>query len=216
MVWALYGDHGDLDPTARLVLVVLADHAGTEGIAWPSRARIAKAAGCSVDTVDRRTRELVDAGVIALARPEECPAAWQAHRPDRRPVAYSLTGTQPPTTGPQPAATGPQHSGAAGSTGPQTDATGPQHAGHGAAAVRHEPKEPNLEKTRARATPPTAAPYAPPASSTRPDSQQPCQVCRHIHPPDMDHPRRQPADVTTRGAARARDALRQAQQGADQ
>lgn len=185
LTWALYGDHGELDATARLVLCVLGDHAGTEGVAWPSRQTMAGAAGVSLDTVDRRLRELVDAGVIRQAAPAELPAAWHAIRGDRRPRGYVLDGG----TGPQPAAPCPP-------TGPQTEPTGPQNRAHGAAAVRHEPNEPNLERTRAGAREPG-----------RPDALRPCPRCRHLHRPGEPCLRRQPADVAARGAAAARAAL---------
>lgn len=193
LTWALYGDHGDLDPTARLVLVVLGDHAGTEGIAWPSRQTMAAAAGCSHDTVERRLRELVDRGLIRRADPDECPHAWRSHRADRRPNAYVLTGTHTPATGTQPAYPST-------ATGTQTGATGTQNRPHGYAAVRTEPKEPNTKDARARASGPS-----------RPDSTRPCDVCRHIHPPDAEHLRRRP-ELATAGAARARQALAERQQ----
>lgn len=191
MTWALYGDHGQLDPTARLVLVVLADHAGTDGIAWPGRRTMAKAAGCSHDTVERRLVDLVDAGVIRRAEPDECPAAWHAHRADRRPNAYALTGTQTPSTGTQVAYP-------SGATGTQTGATGTQNRAHGYAAVRTEPKEPNTNHARAS----RAAPRAP--SDARPHP-----VCGHIHDPaDTPCPRRQRPEIAAAGAARARAAMR--------
>lgn len=143
VAWALYGRHrGDLDPSSRLVLVVLADHAGTDGVAWPGRDTIARAVGVSVDTVDRRLAGLARLGLITRAAADEVPHAWQSIRPDRRPRAYRLnfTGPQPAAS---PRATGPHASGAAEPNGAATRrATGPQNTPHGAAAVRHEPKEP--------------------------------------------------------------------------
>lgn len=181
--WALYGEHGELDPAARMVLVVLADHAGTEHVAWPSRATMAAAAGVSHDTVERRLRELTDRGLIRRAEPAELPAAWHGHRADRRPHAYRLavTGTQPAYPSPP--------------TGTQTPPTGTQHADHGYAAVRTEPKEPNTN-LRARAR-----------DDSRPDALRPCPRCRHLHRDGEPCLRRQPADVATRGAAAARAAL---------
>jgi len=112
--WALYGDHGELDPTSKLVLIVLADHAGEHGLAWPSRPTIARAVGCSVDTVDRRIRRLIDDGLVEYAGENYLPAAYAEIPVDRRPRAYRLAGPQAAASrgrrmrrpGPQNAATG--------------------------------------------------------------------------------------------------------------
>lgn len=121
---AMYADRKDLDPVGRLILIYLAEHAGQEGVAWPSRSAIAGWANVSVDTVDRRVADLLGMGLIVEASPDETPAAWHQWRADRRPKAYRLTG-------PQTAA--PYKNGAA-----EPAPRGRNTPGHGAAAVRHE------------------------------------------------------------------------------
>ena len=132
ITWALHGDHPRLDPAARLLLVALADHAGQEGVAWPSRTRLARMVGVSVDTIDRRMRLLIDTGVIRPADDTEIPAGWATMPGNRRPTAYVLQG-------PQPAAPSTHR-------GRSTAAQGPQASRSGAAAVRHKTRtEPRTE-----------------------------------------------------------------------
>jgi hypothetical protein len=88
--WAIHLAHPQVDSAGAMVLVVLADHAGTDGIAWPGLDRLAELAGCSRDTVRRRLLLLHELGLIAPAHPDHLPHAWQALRPDRRPVAYAV------------------------------------------------------------------------------------------------------------------------------
>lgn len=58
--------HPDLDPTARLILVILADHFNEhEGAAWPSVGRVANMAGVSDETVRRHLNDLVDRKLIS-------------------------------------------------------------------------------------------------------------------------------------------------------
>ena len=132
MTWALYGDRGTLDPADKLLLVVLADHAGPEGIAWPSWSILAQGSGLSRATVARRIPGLVDRGLIERVEDEHCPASWAKMRADRRPKAYRLAGSQIAT---------PQRP-----RGLTSAATGSQIGPHGVSAVRpntKEPKEPN-------------------------------------------------------------------------
>lgn len=53
------------DGAVRLY-TVLARHADDEGLSYPARSRLAKLCGCSVDSVDRRIRELVDGGWLVV------------------------------------------------------------------------------------------------------------------------------------------------------
>jgi hypothetical protein len=238
--WALYGDHpGHLDATSRLILVVLADHAGTDGVAWPSLARIAELTGTSRDTVRRRLLDLHEAELIGPAHPDDTPAGWHQQRADRRPAAWQLrpaTGSQPAT--PSPArgssrATSQTGHGVAGET-----PRGSKSGGHGVAAVLPEPRtEPRTEPSgvtnvgdspraaardeppqalaRGRPEPPPAAPPGPGPADRHPSAVVPCRMCRNVHPPDTPHPRRQPPEVAQRGAARARAALAGGAAGGD-
>ncbi len=60
-VWAL-----DLPANEKLVLLAHADHANDEGIAYPSRRRIAWKTGYTEKSVQRITRRLRDAGLLEL------------------------------------------------------------------------------------------------------------------------------------------------------
>lgn len=51
-------------PTAKLVLIALADHANAEGECWPSMGRIALLAGISERQVSRHIQVLVDRGLV--------------------------------------------------------------------------------------------------------------------------------------------------------
>jgi len=58
--------HADLDPTSRLILLILADHFNEhEGAAWPSLGRMANMAGVSDETVRRHLNELVERKLIS-------------------------------------------------------------------------------------------------------------------------------------------------------
>jgi DNA-binding transcriptional ArsR family regulator len=61
----------DLDPTARLILLILADHFNDqEGAAWPSHGRVARMAGVSEDTVRRHLKRLEELELIS-SKPRE-------------------------------------------------------------------------------------------------------------------------------------------------
>lgn len=86
MIWALQDAPCD-DPQSVLVLMALADRASDDGtVAWPSIAWIAKRARCSPRTVQRRLRELEEAGLIRKGDQR-----FVAHLDSRyRPVVYDL------------------------------------------------------------------------------------------------------------------------------
>lgn len=132
MTWALYGDHKDLEPADRLLLVVLADHAGPEGIAWPSWNVLAQGSGLSRATVARRIPGLVERGLIEPVAAEHCPASWAKMQPNRRPKAYRLQGSHIATP------VRPR--------GLTSKGLGSQNQGSGVSTVRpntKEPKHPN-------------------------------------------------------------------------
>lgn len=88
--WALYDVPElapDLDPTARLVLLVLADQVDHMGQGcWTSNRTIALAVGASVRTVQRRLAELRDAGLIKYGDQR-----LVSHlRSDRKPTVWDL------------------------------------------------------------------------------------------------------------------------------
>ncbi len=65
MHWA-FRQRGLSDGCARL-LHVLSDYADENGVCWPSRGRLAERIEKSVDTVDRRANELIEAGMMCRA-----------------------------------------------------------------------------------------------------------------------------------------------------
>lgn len=63
--------HPTLDPTARLILLILADHFNDhEGAAWPSHGRVAKMAGVTEETVRRHLRNMEEMGLVS-SKPRE-------------------------------------------------------------------------------------------------------------------------------------------------
>lgn len=67
MSWVL--DHSPYVGKARLVHVVLADHANDDGYCWPSQATIARRAGCSVEHVRVTVKQMVAEGFIQIIEP---------------------------------------------------------------------------------------------------------------------------------------------------
>lgn len=61
---SLVMDHLDAAPAVKLVALILADHADSDGICWPSYRRIAERSCLSERTVRRYVGELVRAGVV--------------------------------------------------------------------------------------------------------------------------------------------------------
>jgi len=64
--WALGTSTGK--STAKLVLLVLANYADDDGICWPSQKRVARESEQSVDSVQRRLRDLERDGLIERER----------------------------------------------------------------------------------------------------------------------------------------------------
>lgn len=59
-------EHAPYDGMKLLILLALADNADDEGLAWPNQTTIARKARCSVETVRRATKQLVEAGAIEI------------------------------------------------------------------------------------------------------------------------------------------------------
>lgn len=91
MLWALYGvTPEEADPEERLVLLVLADHAGHDGTgAYPSKKTISEATGLSRATVYRKCQSLQRKNLV---RPGDQQLVMH-FTPDRRPVVYDLAMT---------------------------------------------------------------------------------------------------------------------------
>lgn len=61
-------DHLQVKPATKLVAIVLADHADSDGICWPSHQRIAMRTGLDKSTVKRHLAKLVEMGVVHKLR----------------------------------------------------------------------------------------------------------------------------------------------------
>ena len=64
MSWVL--DYSPYEGKARLIHVVLADHANDEGICWPRQDQIAARAGCSVEHVRVTVKQMIADGYVEL------------------------------------------------------------------------------------------------------------------------------------------------------
>ena len=64
MSWVL--DHSPYEGKARLIHVVLADHANDEGVCWPRQDQIAARAGCSVEHVRMTVKQMVSDGYVEI------------------------------------------------------------------------------------------------------------------------------------------------------
>ena len=67
MSWVL--DHSPYMGKARLVHAVLADHSNDDGLCWPSQAKIAKRAGCSIEHVRLTVKQMVADGYLEIVEP---------------------------------------------------------------------------------------------------------------------------------------------------
>ena len=76
MSWVL--DHSPYEGKARLVHVVLADHANDEGLCWPSQKTIAHRAGCSVEHVRVTVKQMIADGFVSIVK--ESTRDGQAHQ----------------------------------------------------------------------------------------------------------------------------------------
>jgi Helix-turn-helix domain len=83
--------HSESEGTARLVLLVLADHAGQGGwVCYPSIKRIAERAKASESAVHRAIRTLVELGEVEIDRQG---AYDERIRKDKRPNLYRIIPT---------------------------------------------------------------------------------------------------------------------------
>lgn len=64
-------------PARKLLLLVLANYADEHGICWPSQDTLAANTGMSLDTVQRQTKKLQEAGFLTITRPPKRRGQWQ-------------------------------------------------------------------------------------------------------------------------------------------
>lgn len=144
------------DVLAKLVLLILADYANSEGKAWPSLDTLAKQAGRSEASVKRARAKLVDLGLIAESDDQ---GYTLKYRGDRRPKVYDVLPTvdmpERPARPARPAATPvpPQRNTDAGNDGApmsprQTDDGAPVHprTGHGGSPMHPTGAHPCTER----------------------------------------------------------------------
>ena len=61
-------DHLEAPPAVKVVALILADHADSDGVCWPSYRRIAERSCMSERTVRRHVHELIDTGIVRKLR----------------------------------------------------------------------------------------------------------------------------------------------------
>lgn len=61
-------DHLEAEPITKLIALVLADHADSDGVCWPSQRRIAERCCVAKRTVRKHIAILIDAGVLTKVR----------------------------------------------------------------------------------------------------------------------------------------------------
>lgn len=88
MAWALQQQETS-DPTARHVLLCLANYAGADGLAaFPSTSTLARDSGLSERTIRAKLDQLETLGLIRLGN--QAIAAAHIRRADRRPTVFDL------------------------------------------------------------------------------------------------------------------------------
>ena len=92
IVWAL--KVGGIDPRAKLVLLGIANHDG-DGGAWPAVETLSVYADCSVRTVQRHLKALVEAGLVVIHLRE---GGNRKTKGQYRPNLYELTFKTPEVT----------------------------------------------------------------------------------------------------------------------
>lgn len=61
-------DNFDAPPALKLVAIILADHADSDGVCWPSYRKIAERANQSERNVRRLVRQLIEQGIVTKLR----------------------------------------------------------------------------------------------------------------------------------------------------
>ena len=77
--WAVKQTAGS--PSAKLLLLTLANYADADGCCWPSQEVLAVDTEQSVDTVQRRLKKLIDAGLTRKVPRAQGAGRWDSRRP---------------------------------------------------------------------------------------------------------------------------------------
>lgn len=97
MAWAF--DMQMESPSAKLVLLALANFADEEGKCWPSQERLAAMSSQSVDSVQRRLKELVELGFITtIRRARKSSVYCVAWSPSMKPQSAASSPSMKPQT----------------------------------------------------------------------------------------------------------------------
>ena len=137
------------DPTARHVLVCLANYAGKQGeAAFPSAASLAADTGLSERTVRSKLDSLEAAG--AIVRGNQAIAAAYIARADRRPVCYDLCMSRPAIAAPRGDERGANDAPRSGETGCNSRSNGVQMAQERGAGAAPDPScKPSMNRLSA-------------------------------------------------------------------
>lgn len=102
LTWAFHQTVGD--PTSKLILIAIADHCDHNNECWPSRGLLATYAECSVDTIDRRIKEMIEKGLIEKEPQTRANGSDTSNRYRLRMGAADCGSPQPQSSAPPPAA----------------------------------------------------------------------------------------------------------------
>lgn len=182
MLWAL---EQDVEPMAKLVLLVLADQADSKGRgAYPAVGTVATTVPCDRATVQRRLRDLEQAGLLRQGD-QELVAHYRA---DRRPKVYDLVLDGAAQSGPV--------------AGPRGRTDRGHGAADGAAPVRPNPRETQRQPHGAAAARGETADGAVAGCADHLGRRRPaCEACQRVQPLAREQVR--PASKEARAAARA-------------
>jgi hypothetical protein len=141
-------------PARKLLLLVVANYADSQGVCWPSQKTLSEDTGMSLDTVQRQIKKLKDDGFISIARPPKRRGQWQTFIYQ---LDMSEQETKPQNAARSAAAAGssgypPRGGGLAGESGGKCGPAGPHPAREpGRTAMRLKPSiEPSIEPSRAK------------------------------------------------------------------
>lgn len=166
MLWALH-DAPVADPLSKLVLLAMADaHSEETDVTFLGVRTIADTVPCDRATVQRHLRALEGAHIITRAE-DQSPALYL--RADRRPTVY-LLALPGRTVRPRPMLTGPQDT--------------PERGRNGAAPVRPDPKNQEINPAGVRRETADGAPAGCADHGDRRRSS--CDECMRVLPPQLD------------------------------
>ncbi|WP_441267685.1 helix-turn-helix domain-containing protein [Bradyrhizobium sp. 215_C5_N1_1] len=142
----------------KLTLLALANYADERGECWPTQETLARDTEQSIDTVQRRIKNLVELGLVRVERRPGRRGQWQGRR-------YYLAMGVAEKSKPQSAAR---------SKPSNAPATTPRHAAPGPATIPHQARSPY--RTAVRHKPSIEPPLEPPARKTANSAEERLQA----------------------------------------